>query len=348
MAKDDIPVKESTHGGVPVTDVRSAQAALHGMMNTPQEEQSTEDQEETEPQEEVSAQDTESESVETEAEKPEGLENPDGLTAEDLVDQDQEVETETPNVYTIKVDGKDVEVTLEELQNGYSRQADYTRKSQVLAEQRKLADDELAATQQERQRYSQALEQLGDSTDYEISQFANVDWNKLKSEDPMAFMQQKDALRDLQDSKRKLADEKARIAATNQKDYEANLVKARESQIKILTEKLPEWVDPVKGTKLKSDVKNFAMTEGFSEQEIDMLMDARSIKVLNDARKYNELLKSKISKKKQKVVPKMQKPGTPQTKEDNRSDKIKAQRARLRKTGHVNDAKSVIESIMKS
>ena len=340
MAKDNIPIQESTNRGVPVTDVASAQAALLQSMQTPKKEEPVEEEMQTETTEEVSAQDTESESVQLEAD------NPDGLTADDLVDQDQEVESETPNVYTIKVDGKDVEVTLEELQNGYSRQADYTRKSQVLAEQRRQADEELATTQQERQRYSQALEQLGDSTDYEISQFKNVDWNKLKDDDPMAYMQQKDALRDLQDSKRTLADEKAKIAAQNQKDYEASLVKARESQIKILTEKLPEWVDPTKGTKLKSDVKNYAMTEGFSEQEIDMLMDARSIKVLNDARKYNELLRSKISNKKQKIVPKMQKPGTPQSKEDNRSDKMKAQRARLRRSGHINDAKSVIESLM--
>ena len=339
MAKDDIPVQESSNGGVPVTDIRSAQAALQGMMKT-HKEQTSEDQEETETTEEVSAQDTESESVQLEAD------NPDGLTADDLVDQDQEVESETPDVYTIKVDGKDVEVTLEELQNGYSRQADYTRKSQVLAEQRKKADDELVTTQQERQRYSQALEQLGDSTDYEISQFKNVDWTKLKDDDPMAYMQQKDALRDLQDSKRTLADEKVKIAAQNQKDYEANFNKTRQDQLQILTEKLPEWVDPVKGTKLKADVKNYAIGEGFSEQEIDMLMDARSIKVLNDARKYNELLRSKISNKKQKIVPKMQKPGSPQSKEDNRSDKMKAQRARLKKSGHLNDASSVIESLM--
>ena len=339
MAKDDIPVQESSNGGVPVTDIRSAQAALQGMMKT-RNEQSSEDQEETETTEEVSAQDTESESVEVEAS------NPDGLSADDLVDQDQEVESETPDVYTIKVDGKDVEVTLEELQNGYSRQADYTRKSQVLAEQRKKADDELVTTQQERQRYSQALEQLGDSTDYEISQFKNVDWTKLKDDDPMAYMQQKDALRDLQDSKRTLADEKVKIAAQNQKDYEANFNKTRQDQLQILTEKLPEWVDPVKGTKLKADVKNYAIGEGFSEQEIDMLMDARSIKVLNDARKYNELLRSKISNKKQKIVPRMQKPGSTQSKEDNRSDKMKAQRARLKKSGHLNDASSVIESLM--
>ena len=72
MAKDDIPVKESTNSGVPVTDVMSAQAALQGMISTPKE-QSEEDQEETETQEEVSAQDTESESVETEATNPDGL-----------------------------------------------------------------------------------------------------------------------------------------------------------------------------------------------------------------------------------------------------------------------------------
>jgi hypothetical protein len=124
MAKDDIPVKESTHGGTPVTDVKSAQAALQGMMSTPTE-QSEENQEETETTEEVSAQDTESESVETE------VANPDGLSAEDLVDQDQTEESQTPGTYTIKVDGNDVEVTLDELQAGYSRQADYTKKSSI-------------------------------------------------------------------------------------------------------------------------------------------------------------------------------------------------------------------------
>ena len=185
MAKDDIPKKESTHGGVPVTDVASAQKALQGMMSTPTE-QSEENQEETETQEEVSAQDMESESVETEAE------NPDGLSAEDLVDQDQVEESQTPSTYTIKVDGKDVEVTLDELQAGYSRQADYTRKSQVLAEQRKKADEELAATQQERQHYLSQLEQFNTQADAKIKEFSSTDWTKLKEEDPAEYMLKRD------------------------------------------------------------------------------------------------------------------------------------------------------------
>ena len=77
MAKDNIPIKESTHGGVPVTDVASAQKALLQSMQTPEKEQAVEEEVQTETQEDVSAQDMESESVETEAS------NPDGLTAED-------------------------------------------------------------------------------------------------------------------------------------------------------------------------------------------------------------------------------------------------------------------------
>merc|ERR1712224_646361 len=52
-------------------------------------------------------------------------------------DQVEEEESEQPQLYTIKVDGEEQEVTLEELQNGYSRQRDYTRKTQELAQQRK-------------------------------------------------------------------------------------------------------------------------------------------------------------------------------------------------------------------
>ena len=342
MAKDDIPVQESTNGGVPVTDVRSAQAALQGMMSTPTEEQSEENQEETETTEEVSAQDTESESVEVEAE------NPDGLSADDLVDQDQAEESQTPGTYTIKVDGKDVEVTLDELQAGYSRQADYTRKSQVLAEQRKKADEELAATQQERQRYLSQLEQFNTQADSKIEELAKTDWTKLKEEDPTEYMLKRDQYRELQDNKRVVEEEQKNLQYKQQQEHEAKWQKELVRQQQIMAEKLPEWTDPDKGPKLKQSIKAFAVKKGFTEQEVNSLIDARSVDVLHKAMLYENLLAAKISNKKTKVVPKVQKPGSPATKGEISSDKVKAQRARLRKTGHVNDAKNVIESLMNS
>jgi hypothetical protein len=339
MAKNDIPVKESTHGGVPVTDVKSAQAALQGMMSTPTE-QTTEDQEETETQEDVSAQDMESESVEVEAA------NPDGLTADDLVDQDQAEESQTPSTYTIKVDGKDVEVTLDELQAGYSRQADYTRKSQVLAEQRRKADDELAATQQERQRYLQHLEQFNVESNKKLDEFKNIDWTKLKEEDPTEYMLKRDQFRDIQDNQRIAKEESQKISYKQQQEHEAQWQQELGRQQEIISQKLPDWSDPDKGPKLKQNIKSFAVKKGFTEQEVDSLIDARSVDVLHKAMLYENLLNSKISNKKVKVVPKVQKPGTPTTKEEISGDKLKAQKARLKRSGHVNDASKLIESLM--
>ena len=60
--------------------------------------------------------------------------------AEDAVAEPTEPAAEAPETdvekYTIKVDGEDVEVTLEELLAGYSRTSDYTRKTQALAADR--------------------------------------------------------------------------------------------------------------------------------------------------------------------------------------------------------------------
>jgi len=342
MAKDDIPIKESTNGGVPVTDVVSAQRAIQqSLMGTPKE-QPSEDQVETEATEEVSAQDMESESVQTE------VENPDGLTTDDLVDDTQEEVNETPGTYTIKVDGKDVEVTLDELQAGYSRQADYTRKSQVLAEQRKQADEELAATQQERQRYLSQLEQFNTQADSKLNELKSTDWTRLKEEDPAEYMLKRDQYRELQENKRTVEEEQKNLQYKSQQEQQAKWQEELGRQQEIMAQRLPEWNDPTKGPKLKQDIKSFAVKTGFSEQEVDSLIDARSVDVLHKAMLYDNLLAAKISNKKAKVVPKVTRPGSPATKGEISSDKVKAQRAKLRKSGHIKDASSVIESLMNS
>ena len=342
MAKEDIPIQESTNGGVPVTDVVSAQRAIQqSLMGTPKE-QTPEDEVETEATEEVSAQDMESESVQTE------VENPDGLTADDLVDDTQEGVSETPGTYTIKVDGKDVEVTLDELQAGYSRQADYTRKSQVLAEQRKKAEEELAATQQERQRYISQLEQFTAQADSKLDELKSTDWTKLKEEDPTEYMLKRDQYRELQENKRTVEEEQKNLQYKSQQEQQAKWQEELVRQQEIMAQRLPEWNDPTKGAKLKQDIKSFALKTGFSEQEVDSLIDARSVDVLHKAMLYDNLLAAKISNKKAKVVPKVTRPGSPPTKGEISSDKVKAQRARLKKTGRVKDATSVIESLMNS
>jgi hypothetical protein len=217
-----------------------------------------------------------------------------------------------------------------------------------LAEQRKKADDELAATQQERQRYLSQLEQFNTQADSKINELAKTDWTRLKEEDPTEYMLKRDQYRELQDNKRIVEEEQKNLQYKQQQEHEVKWQEELGRQQEIMAQRLPEWNDPNKGAKLKQDIKSFALKTGFSEQEVDSLIDARSVDVLHKAMLYDNLLAAKISNKKAKVVPKVTRPGSPPTKGEISSDKVKAQRARLKKSGRVKDATSVIESLMNS
>ena len=339
--QDNIPVKESKNKGIPVTDVASAQEALLASLQAPASEQPEEQEEQTEVEESTPAQAEQSaESVEQEAA------NPDGLTADDIVGDTQEEQVSEPQTYTVKVDGVDVQVTQDELLAGYSRTADYTRKSQVLAEQRKKADEELAATQQERQRYVSQLEQLSSQSDKQLDQFKNTDWAKLKSEDINEYMLQRDQYRELQENKRALEEERNSVLQKQQQEAQMRWTQELAKQQEIMAKKLPEWSDPTKGPKLKQDIKSYALSKGFTDQEVNAMIDARAVEILNYARLYESLLAAKIAKKKSKVVPKVTAPGTPTTKAEIDSEKVKQQRARLKRSGKAADAAKLIEGLM--
>ena len=335
---ESIPTKESKHSGIPVTDVESAQKALLDSIRASKEQPETVEGE-TETQEAVSEQVIENtESVENEAVET--------LTAEDLVDDNQQEQVSEPRTYTVKIDGKDTEVTEDELLSGYSRQADYTRKSQVLAEQRKKMDEELAATQQERQQYQSQLEQFKIQADSKLEEFKSVDWTKLKEEDPMEYALKRDQYRELQENKRLVAEEQQNLAQKQQAEMQTKWNEELAKQQEVMAQRLPEWNDPEKGPKLKQNIKSFALKKGFTEQEVDSLIDARSVDVLHKAMMYENLLEAKISQKKAKVVPKVQKPGAPSTKSEVNSEKVKQTRARLKRSGRVDDAALAIKSLM--
>jgi len=340
--QDNIPVQESKNKGIPVTDVASAQAELlRTQLQAPASEQPVEDEEQAEVEENTSEQATEiAESVETQTE------NSDELTVDDLVENNQEQETEAPATHTVRVNGRDVEVTLDELRSGYSRQADYTQKSQVLSEQRQQLAQEQQATQQERQRYISTLEQLKTEADTKIEKFKNTNWIELKEQDPMEYAIQRDQYRELQDSKKELESNQQQAIEAEQQQHRQNMQQILVEQQKILEQKLPAIADEKTGGKLKQDIKNYAMKEGFSEDEVNSLFDARSVVILNKARIYDNLVNAKIAKKKTKVVPKVTKPGTGTTKAEINSEKVKQQRARLRRSGKVGDAAKMIESLI--
>ena len=98
---------------------------------------------------------------------------------------------------------------------------------------------------------------------------------------------------------------------------------------------------------LVDEIYKYVKTLGLSDEELDSMIDARAVNILYKAMLYDQLQSTKISSKKSKVVPKMQRPGTPSTRAEVSSEKVKAHRARLKRSGKVDDAAALIKSMMK-
>ena len=339
-----IPMKESNVGGIPLGDgtVKGAQEALLGLMKTPKE-QTSEDQEATETQEDVSEQAMDvAESVENET-----VESVTDDTVEESVEDNTQEEIGEPKSYTVKIDGEDVKVNEEELLAGYSRTADYTRKSQVLAEQRKKVDDELTATQQERQRLQSQLEQLSKANESEIDKLKNTDWERLKLTNQTEYLLKKDRYDDLLAQQKAIDEQTQKVEQQKADEFRKKWNESLEENKKLIVKKIPKYFDPDEGMKLQNNIREFGISEGLSNEELDAMIDARAVNILYKAMLYDQLQKTKISSKKSKVVPKVQRPGTPSTRAEVSTEKVKAHRARLKKSGRVDDAAALIKSMMK-
>jgi len=257
--------------------------------------------------------------------------------------EEEVVKTETP-VYTVKIDGDEHEVTLDELRNGYQRHADYTRKSQTLAEQRKAYESNLEAVQNERGQYAEALKTLSVQKSADLERFKNVDWVALKQEDPMEYMEKRLELQDVQDKISNIDAEQNRVLKQAIDDTQTFLRDKLQKESEILAEKLPEYSDP--SSTLRNDIREYTLGLGFSPEDVDGITDHRVVLVLHKAMLAEK--GSQVSTKKSKTVPKVVKSGTPQTKAQKSRKAKQTKRERLAKTGHHRDAAEVFLDLIES
>jgi hypothetical protein len=327
----------------------SAENAANKILNMwESEDQPTDEETETTVDEEVVE---EEESVEDETEEVSEEEQAEEEVVEDEETEEvdeEETEEEVPDTYRVKVDGEEYDVNLDELKSGYQRQADYTRKSQVLAEQRKHNEaiyNERARLDQERQMYANGLQMLQDQQEAKFNDFDNIDWNTLKEEDPYQYMIKKDEYRDAQERVTNIAQQQQIIQeeqSQSLRQVRANFVQQEYAK---LVQALPEWKD-AKST-IKQDIQKYAASVGFQPEEINQLADHRSVLIIKKAMEFDKIA-DKIAPKKKKVkkVPKVQKSGRGKVKSEAANEAAKKKRTRLRKSGHQDDAASIFYDML--
>lgn len=242
---------------------------------------------------------------------------------------------EEPQRFTVKVNGEEHEVTLEELQKGYSLESDYRRKTSALSEERKQIEAAKQQVEQERQRYAEGLQAYLSN----LQPLQEPNWVELAKTDPAGYVEQKAAW-DAEIGRRQKA--YSEYQATRSQQMQEHLERERSR----LPELIPEWADTKRAQKEAEALQSYAVKGlGFTPQEAASVYDARLVSMLRKAWQYDKLMADKPAvTKKVAAAPKVQQPGAVRSKGAENDERIAAKRQSLKRSGSIDDAVALLRA----
>jgi hypothetical protein len=308
-----------------------------GQVEESEEAKVTEESEEAEEQEttEEVSEEQEQDSIETLADLAEALELP--------------LEEVMANLKTtVKVNGEELPVTLKEAFDGYQKDADYRNKTGELATQKREFEQ---ASQQARQQLEEQLLQFGHFIQNAEQMFVpaldQAQMEQLKQTDPQRYLIAKhehdERVGQVQQLKELAASEYAKNQQALQEQQSTASAEYVEKAREELLTRIPEW-----NGELKTSVDNYLMGEsyGYSAEELSHVVDPRLVEMAHKAMLYDKSkTEAKVVTKKVKTLPKIQ-PKAPQGKVSPKSDAISKAKARLKKSGSIDDAAALLEQLL--
>ena len=279
----------------------------------PQEEAEANPQEEAvnEPEEEAQVSETtEQEEVYEEDISDEGEEVEDTTDQED---DDEEVEEEV-QLYKVKIDGEEAEVTLEEALSGYQRERTFHKRMNEVSQKSKAIEAESAETKRLRDQYAEGLQQLEQAL-----RVPEPNWEELrrtKTNEEFASIHAEYQIQ--QNNLAKVQQQQQAIRSQQQAEVQAQYQNHLKSEFDTMLDKIPAWRDEKVREAERSKVISYAKSHmGYTDDEIAQASDHRAIVTLRKAMLYDELMGGKTqAKKKVKTAPKMVKAGSPKTKSE--------------------------------
>ena len=338
---DDTMTSETTESGN--LTVSDAASAIEGMLSTPEE--STEEQPEVVEEQTEEVVEEEETEVEEEAEEIEEAEAEEETEEESEVEEEEEV-VEEEQTFTVKAAGEEKEVTLDELKKSYQLGSDYTKKTQEVAEQRKVIEQEAKAiieARQVRDDYAQKLQA--------VEQFlvgtndSQENLTAMKENDPIGYAVKVAEMTEKKEQLQIVQAEQRRIAQQQQSDRTAQMQEFVQKEAQKLAQSLPEFSDKAKGEQIRNEIRNYGKKVGFTDDELSQVYDSRHVLVLHKAAQYDKLMAGKAGvKKKVAKAPKTMKSGAKV--KQTVTDTQKKQMKRLQQTGDARDAAAIFENFI--
>lgn len=265
---------------------------------------------------------------------------------ETLDDEQDEIEEQNePQLYAVKINGEDVEVTIDELQSSYSRQADYTRKTQELAQQRKTVEEQQSEVAKNEAIYKELLPKMEAALSESLGDEPN--WETLYSNDPIGYVRERDLWNEKQQKLQAVQAEQTRLQEEDQVKQQEQIQKYMQYGEKQILNHVPEWKDKTIQQEEKLAIRDHAINDlGFTAEEINQVYDYRLLMGLRNSWMQNKTQKAVKKKPTQKASARnrVAKPGSVSRKKT--STPLKKSKARLAKSGKVQDAAKVFEQLI--
>jgi hypothetical protein len=258
---------------------------------------------------------------------------------------EEEAVEESPK-YRVKANGEELEVSLDELLNGYSRTADYQKKTQSLAEQRKAVEVErskIAETAKVRDTYAQRLQVIEQMLQ---QQSGTEDLSQLRENDPIGYAL---AVADRSEKEKQIyaiRAERQRVQQEQAQQQSQVLQSHVQQEQQKLVDLIPEFKDEAKAEVIRRDIRVYAKSIGFSDQELSQVYDSRAVTALYKSMMYDKLVAGKSGTlKKVQSAPKTLRPGTSNPKSSDQEAQ-KKDFERLRQSGNKKDAAKLFERFL--
>ncbi len=264
---------------------------------------------------------------------------------ESEVEQEEAEELEEPQKFRVKAAGEEREVTLDELIKSYQLGTDYTKKSQAVAEERKVVEAERQRIEEAkylRDQYAERLQVIEQMLNQQ-PETENLDY--LKENDPIGYAVKVAELSQREKQLAQVQAERQRIAQQQEQERQEQLGSVIQAEARKLAEVIPEYADPKRGDAMKRELREFGLKLGFSEQELAGVYDSRAVLALYKAMQYDKLQSSKPAiTKKVNEAPKVMKSGVGKSRDSN--EELNKLKARAKQTGRVADAARAFERFL--
>ena len=307
----------------------SIESAAEALLQQPETEENEVEEDQVAP--EIETEDAEEDEHEEEHEHEE---DEDDIT-EDAEDEEDDAVPES-QTFTVKIDGEEKAVTLDELKQGFSGQKFVQRGMQENAQARKQTEQVYNALLESRQQVTELFSKLQnggvtrqpikpDIAMLDTDPIGYVEQNARFEQNMMAYQNEMQQFQQVQNDQ---------LHAQN-----LALEAHRNQEMTRLLEIMPDLKDPTKGKVMRDQMLSVGNEYGYGPEEISAIIDHRAIRVLEDARKYREIVAGKSKAVAKATQKKRTQPLKAGSKKASRSQKeLRTKQNRLKNSGSIDDA----------